>query len=183
MSVPYGSGRRRSTSGHATKTSRSRAVPRACPAERRLSRIAALSGRAFQILEWDRNHRYCSRCGTRMDERGDERSRTCGACGLKSYPPVTPAVNASKAKRAIAKQVRKRVPAHAKLKLTGCKPSGAARYRCNVKATRRGLVWFKQLMSPHRRSRTMSRRFFGASQRANANIPRKCRRQSVPYAL
>src|SRR5262245_41081575 len=28
--------------------------------------LAALSGRAWQILEWDRNHRYCSRCGGAM---------------------------------------------------------------------------------------------------------------------
>jgi hypothetical protein len=56
--------------------------------------------------------------------------------------PVTPAaVSSSKAKRAISKRFRKRVAAHAKLKLTGCKRSGATRYRCHVKATRRGHVW------------------------------------------
>ena len=54
--------------------------------------LAALSGRAFQILEWDRNQQYCSRCGTRMLEKREERSRACPACGYKSYPPVSPAV-------------------------------------------------------------------------------------------
>jgi NAD+ diphosphatase len=54
--------------------------------------LAALSGRAWQILEWDRNFRYCSRCGTMMEPRTDERSRTCPACGLTSYPPVSPAI-------------------------------------------------------------------------------------------
>ena len=54
--------------------------------------LAALSGRAYQILEWDRNHQFCSRCGTRTELRGDERSRTCPACKYTTYPPVTPAI-------------------------------------------------------------------------------------------
>jgi len=54
--------------------------------------LAALSGRAWQLLEWDRNHRFCSRCGTATQLRSDERSRTCPACKLASYPPVTPAI-------------------------------------------------------------------------------------------
>jgi NAD+ diphosphatase len=54
--------------------------------------LAALSGRAYQILEWDRNHQFCSRCGTRTERRGDERARACPACGLTSYPPVSPAI-------------------------------------------------------------------------------------------
>ncbi len=54
--------------------------------------LAALSGRAYQILEWDRNHRYCGRCGTPTEPRSDERARTCPACGYTSYPPVSPAI-------------------------------------------------------------------------------------------
>jgi NAD+ diphosphatase len=54
--------------------------------------LAVLSGRAYQILEWDLNHRYCGRCGTPTVVRADERSRACPACGRTSYPPVSPAV-------------------------------------------------------------------------------------------
>ncbi|MDH3413433.1 MAG: NAD(+) diphosphatase [Gammaproteobacteria bacterium] len=54
--------------------------------------LAALSGRAYQILEWDRNHQYCSRCGTPNVRRTDERARRCSGCGFTSYPPVTPAI-------------------------------------------------------------------------------------------
>ena len=54
--------------------------------------LAALSGRAYQILEWDRNHQYCSRCGMPTQPRSDERARTCPGCGLTSYPPISPAV-------------------------------------------------------------------------------------------
>ncbi len=54
--------------------------------------VAALSGRAFQILEWERNHQYCSRCGTPMKARADERARACPSCRFTSHPPVSPAV-------------------------------------------------------------------------------------------
>lgn len=56
------------------------------------SELAALSGRAYQILEWDATHRYCGRCGTPTVVRGDERSRACPACGRRTYPPISPAV-------------------------------------------------------------------------------------------
>lgn len=54
--------------------------------------VAALSGRAYQILEWNRNHQFCSRCGTTMQPRTDERALACPACRFTSYPPVSPAV-------------------------------------------------------------------------------------------
>ncbi|HZM48743.1 MAG TPA: NAD(+) diphosphatase [Burkholderiales bacterium] len=56
------------------------------------STVAALSGRAYQLLEWDRNHQFCSRCGTPTELRGDERARACPACKFTTYPPVTPAI-------------------------------------------------------------------------------------------
>ena len=54
--------------------------------------LAALAARAFQILEWDRNHQYCSRCGTPTEPRRDERARSCPNCGYTSYPPISPAI-------------------------------------------------------------------------------------------
>ena len=54
--------------------------------------LAALSGRAYQILEWDRNHKYCGRCGTETVQRKDERSRACPECRRTTYPPVSPAI-------------------------------------------------------------------------------------------
>ena len=54
--------------------------------------LATLSGRAYQLLEWDRNHQFCSRCGTQTEMRTDERSRTCPACKYTTYPPVSPAI-------------------------------------------------------------------------------------------
>jgi len=54
--------------------------------------LAALSGRAYQLMDWERNHQYCSRCGAPMQPRSDERVRACPSCDFTSYPPVSPAI-------------------------------------------------------------------------------------------
>jgi NAD+ diphosphatase len=54
----------------------------------------ALAGRAVQLLEWDRTHQFCGRCGTPTAPRTTERSRECPACGLTAYPRVAPAIMA-----------------------------------------------------------------------------------------
>jgi NAD+ diphosphatase len=54
----------------------------------------ALAGRALQIVDWDRTHLFCGRCGTPTLARKDERSRECPACKLTNYPRVAPAVMA-----------------------------------------------------------------------------------------
>jgi len=54
--------------------------------------LATLAGRAFQIMEWDRNHQFCSRCGTPTDAPRDERKRACPKCRYTVYPPVSPAI-------------------------------------------------------------------------------------------
>ena len=54
----------------------------------------ALAGRALQLLEWDRNHQFCGRCGTPTTAARDERVRVCPACKLSAYPRVAPAVMA-----------------------------------------------------------------------------------------
>lgn len=56
------------------------------------STLAALSGRALQIIDWERNHQFCSRCGTPMQARTDERARACPSCHFTTYPLVSPAV-------------------------------------------------------------------------------------------
>jgi NAD+ diphosphatase len=56
--------------------------------------LFALAGRAIQIIDWDRTHRFCGRCGTATVPRTVERSRECPACGLVAYPRIAPAVMA-----------------------------------------------------------------------------------------
>lgn len=54
----------------------------------------ALAGRALQLVEWERTHQFCGRCGARTEPRSDERSRQCPACALVVYPRLAPAVMA-----------------------------------------------------------------------------------------
>jgi NAD+ diphosphatase len=54
--------------------------------------LAGISGRAFQILDWNRNHKYCGRCGGETVPRNNERARTCPTCKRTSYPPVAPVI-------------------------------------------------------------------------------------------
>lgn len=56
--------------------------------------LLALAARAFQVVDFDRSHRYCGRCGTATRSRGHERARECPACGLVVYPRVSPAMMA-----------------------------------------------------------------------------------------
>ncbi len=54
--------------------------------------LAQLTGRAAQILEWDRAHRYCGVCATPTVPRDYERARACPKCGEVAYPRVSPAM-------------------------------------------------------------------------------------------
>jgi len=54
--------------------------------------LLALAGRAFQVAEWDRTHRYCGRCGTPARDRPGERAKECPACGHVAYPRNSPAM-------------------------------------------------------------------------------------------
>jgi len=56
--------------------------------------LLALAARAFQVVEWDRTHRYCGRCGTPTRDRDNERAKECPACGYIAYPRVSPAMMA-----------------------------------------------------------------------------------------
>ena len=54
--------------------------------------LLAIAARAFQVVEWDRTHRYCGRCGTATRMKECERAKECPACGYVSYPRITPAM-------------------------------------------------------------------------------------------
>jgi NAD+ diphosphatase len=51
-----------------------------------------LAGRAFQIMDWDRNHQFCGRCASPTQDKPGERVKVCQSCGLHSYPRISPAV-------------------------------------------------------------------------------------------
>jgi NAD+ diphosphatase len=56
--------------------------------------LFALAGRALQLVDWDRTHQYCGRCGAPTEPKREERVRVCPACKLAAYPRVAPAVMA-----------------------------------------------------------------------------------------
>lgn len=51
-----------------------------------------LSGRAIQIVEWDRTHQYCGHCATETTQLSHERAKRCPKCGLVNYPRLSPAM-------------------------------------------------------------------------------------------
>jgi len=56
--------------------------------------LVAIAARAFQVIEWERTHRFCGRCGTPTRNRASERAKECPACGYVAYPRVSPAMMA-----------------------------------------------------------------------------------------
>jgi NAD+ diphosphatase len=52
----------------------------------------SLAGRAIQILQWNRDYKYCGRCGTEMAIRRTELAKKCPTCGFVSFPRLSPAV-------------------------------------------------------------------------------------------
>ncbi len=54
--------------------------------------LMQLAGRAAQVLEWERTHRFCGVCGTATEALAHERARRCPACGQVCYPRLSPAM-------------------------------------------------------------------------------------------
>lgn len=50
------------------------------------------AGRAVQLVEWARTHRFCGRCATPTEPAAGERAMRCPACGLLSFPRLAPAM-------------------------------------------------------------------------------------------
>jgi len=48
--------------------------------------------RAVQIVEWDRTHEFCGRCGARTKMYATERAKECPQCGLLHFPHLAPAI-------------------------------------------------------------------------------------------
>jgi len=51
-----------------------------------------VAGAAVQIVNWDRDHQFCGRCGSGTLDRPKERAKECPNCGLISYPRISPAI-------------------------------------------------------------------------------------------
>lgn len=54
--------------------------------------LFVLGGRAVQIVEWDRTHQFCGRCGSQTQAKEKERAKICPKCGLHCFPRLSPAI-------------------------------------------------------------------------------------------
>jgi NAD+ diphosphatase len=54
--------------------------------------VLSIAGRAYQISEFVRTHRYCGVCATPMQAVAGERAFRCPACGHGAYPRISPAM-------------------------------------------------------------------------------------------
>jgi NAD+ diphosphatase len=54
--------------------------------------LIGVAGLANQLVLWDRNHRFCGRCGLETEDKTNERAKVCPGCGLISYPRLSPAM-------------------------------------------------------------------------------------------
>ena len=52
----------------------------------------SLAGRALQIVDWDRTHQFCGRCGSKTRTHLTERAKECPQCGLLNFPRLAPAI-------------------------------------------------------------------------------------------
>jgi NAD+ diphosphatase len=51
-----------------------------------------MASRALQLLNWQRHHRYCSRCGTPTAPHASDKAMVCPSCEYTQYPRITPCI-------------------------------------------------------------------------------------------
>ncbi len=48
--------------------------------------------RAIQIVDWDRTHQFCGRCGAKTVDHDIDRAKECPECKLLNYPRLSPSI-------------------------------------------------------------------------------------------
>jgi NAD+ diphosphatase len=51
-----------------------------------------IAGQANQLVDWNRSHQFCGKCGRQTEDGHDERAKVCPRCRLINYPRVSPAI-------------------------------------------------------------------------------------------
>jgi NAD+ diphosphatase len=51
-----------------------------------------LAGRAIQVCDWSRTHKFCGNCGAETMQAGHDRSMVCSPCKLSFYPRLSPSI-------------------------------------------------------------------------------------------
>lgn len=50
------------------------------------------ASRAVQLLDWQKNNRFCGRCGTQAQLNYSQHFMTCPACHFRQYPRIQPCI-------------------------------------------------------------------------------------------
>lgn len=51
-----------------------------------------ISARGYQLARWDRESRFCGRCGSTQERAEGELGKVCPNCGQREYPRIAPAM-------------------------------------------------------------------------------------------
>ena len=51
-----------------------------------------MCSRASLLHNWNKNNRFCGRCGSHMTSKNDEKAKVCTGCGYIVYPRISPAI-------------------------------------------------------------------------------------------
>jgi NAD+ diphosphatase len=54
--------------------------------------LLAVAGRALQVVEFHRTHRFCGACSSPTEAHDDQRARRCPSCAAVTYPRIAPAM-------------------------------------------------------------------------------------------
>ena len=51
-----------------------------------------LAVKAYSVINWDKNHQFCSRCGCTTTHQSVTYERVCTSCGLAFFPRISPSI-------------------------------------------------------------------------------------------
>ena len=51
-----------------------------------------IAAKAYSIINWDKNHRFCGRCGNPTLRKNETFERVCTTCSLSFYPRISPSI-------------------------------------------------------------------------------------------
>ena len=51
-----------------------------------------LAVKAWSVINWDKNHQFCSRCGCVTSRQAKAFERLCTSCGLSFFPRISPSI-------------------------------------------------------------------------------------------
>lgn len=51
-----------------------------------------LGAKALHLISWNNTYKYCSKCGSLLKNKEDERAKFCPSCGFINYPKISPAI-------------------------------------------------------------------------------------------